>query len=404
MFEFETIGTKYGIDTSVENVYTYSTLYQITTDASHAFVLVTDYQLEETDNTFSAHNFTRAETIEQPGWAYCLYVKEEHVKPKYNLFGGFPHHTWQYRNGWWCESRPLDYSHGWYATGTLQCNTDFFPFHFDWTHKNVSKSVFMMMRKWNGIEWRDITDDDVISYLEHPVSVGAKYRVLWIEESRGVRQDEFDMGVRLLDRFDYVLTHDPKLIHLDNALPCPWVGSCLVDDTTKINPVKDKMVSLIFSLTPVQNDNLESNGYQMRKDIVERYKDTGKIDMYGKFVKHVDKKEDALLDYRFSLAVENFVGEEGETGEYYFTEKILDCFHTRTIPIYYGNSGWSKWFDPNGVLTFETVDELDEILENLSEELYESMRDAIEFNYKMVTTKFASMNSFLISEYPFLFD
>tara|TARA_Y100000592_G_C5474605_1_gene321516 strand:- start:208 stop:387 length:180 start_codon:yes stop_codon:yes gene_type:complete len=42
----------------------------------------------------------------------------------------------------------------------------------------------------------------------------------------------------------------------------------------------------------------------------------------------IDKKEEGLTNYLFSLAIEN------SKIDNYFSEKLLDCFATSTIPIY----------------------------------------------------------------------
>ena len=126
--------------------------------------------------------------------------------------------------------------------------------------------------------------------------------------------------------------------------------------------------------------------------------------MYGSGHNHVANKEDAIKDYKFSIIVENAYGSDVDAGEYYFTEKILDCFATKTVPIYCGNPGFSKWFDPKGVLAFKTVEELDDVLNNISDEMYEEMLDAVEYNYSVLIEKFSSLPNFIQNEYPFLVD
>ena len=56
-------------------------------------------------------------------------------------------------------------------------------------------------------------------------------------------------------------------------------------------------------------------------------------------------KEDGLCDYMFSVAIEN--------GEYetYFTEKILDCFATGTIPVYLRAPDIENHFNMDGIIT-----------------------------------------------------
>ena len=42
---------------------------------------------------------------------------------------------------------------------------------------------------------------------------------------------------------------------------------------------------------------------------------------------------------------------------YYFNEKIIDCFFSGTIPIYWGTKNISKYFDENGIIFFPNIDE-----------------------------------------------
>jgi hypothetical protein len=56
-------------------------------------------------------------------------------------------------------------------------------------------------------------------------------------------------------------------------------------------------------------------------------------------------KKDGLIDYKFSIAIEN-CAEEG-----YFTEKLTDCILTDTTPIYYGCSNIQNYFSEQYVLT-----------------------------------------------------
>ena len=51
-----------------------------------------------------------------------------------------------------------------------------------------------------------------------------------------------------------------------------------------------------------------------------------------------------LFDAMFSLAVENVAQDD------YFTEKLLDCFLTRTVPIYWGCPNAAAYFDPEGIV------------------------------------------------------
>lgn len=71
----------------------------------------------------------------------------------------------------------------------------------------------------------------------------------------------------------------------------------------------------------------------------------------------------------------------------YHTDKILDCFATKTLPIYWGCPNIEDFYNKDGIITFQNEDELVEILNNLTEEDYYSRLDAIEENYRLVQEK-----------------
>ena len=58
---------------------------------------------------------------------------------------------------------------------------------------------------------------------------------------------------------------------------------------------------------------------------------------------------------------------------------------TGTIPIYWGCPSIGNFFDTNGIITFNTVEELQEILNNL-EGVYESKIDSVKTNFNLAMT------------------
>ncbi len=62
------------------------------------------------------------------------------------------------------------------------------------------------------------------------------------------------------------------------------------------------------------------------------------IDLFGKAVRFIEYKNEGLLPYRYSLAVENAFTPD------YWTEKIADCLLTWTVPIYYGCPNLEDYF------------------------------------------------------------
>ena len=72
----------------------------------------------------------------------------------------------------------------------------------------------------------------------------------------------------------------------------------------------------------------------------------------------------------------------------WYTEKIGDAFSSKTVPIYWGCPNIGEYFDERGIIRFETKEELVEIVNSLTPELYESMKPYIENNYNLVKKSF----------------
>ena len=130
-------------------------------------------------------------------------------------------------------------------------------------------------------------------------------------------------------------------------------------------------------------------GHNVRLNFIKNSKD--KIDLYGKGIKEVESKLDVLHNYAFALAIENNISKN----DYYFTEKLVECIITGTIPIYYGCPNISKFFDTRGILTFNTQEELDNILDNLNEKKYNSMLKYAKINYDKAIKEFVLDNDSL---------
>jgi hypothetical protein len=94
--------------------------------------------------------------------------------------------------------------------------------------------------------------------------------------------------------------------------------------------------------------------------------------MYGHGSNPINRKEDGLVDYMFSFAMENSVY------DYNITEKITDCFATGTIPIYFGTPDIGKYFNMDGIIMLDDNFSLD----MLTPELYASKINAINDNFE----------------------
>jgi hypothetical protein len=130
---------------------------------------------------------------------------------------------------------------------------------------------------------------------------------------------------------------------------------------------KSKIISSCVSYNGIGNESFpESCLYPKRiKLIKEIIKNTDFIDIYswesnGRNVKGwLNKKIDGLIDYKFSLCLEN--SEEKN----YVSEKFYDCILTDTIPIYYGCKNIKELCPEDGYILIEDIDDIDSIVKLL---------------------------------------
>jgi hypothetical protein len=90
-----------------------------------------------------------------------------------------------------------------------------------------------------------------------------------------------------------------------------------------------------------------------------------------------DSKISLFDTYQFSIVIEN------SKQKNYFTEKIIDCLVTKTIPIYWGCPNIDNIFDITGwiILESDSIEELVEKLKVLDEKYYDNHKDVVEKNY-----------------------
>jgi len=90
-----------------------------------------------------------------------------------------------------------------------------------------------------------------------------------------------------------------------------------------------------------------------------------------------EPKEVCFRNSMFHIAIENIKSNN------FFTEKIVDAFLSKTIPIYWGCPNIGEFFDKNGIYTFSSEEELVNLINSLTEEEYINKMESIETNYQL---------------------
>ena len=83
-----------------------------------------------------------------------------------------------------------------------------------------------------------------------------------------------------------------------------------------------------------------------------------------------------MFDCMFHIAIEN------TSLNNYFTEKLTDCFLSKTIPIYYGDKNIGEHFNDNGIIQVNSVDEIIQACNSVTPETYGRLLPIINDNYE----------------------
>jgi hypothetical protein len=194
--------------------------------------------------------------------------------------------------------------------------------------------------------------------------------------------------------FDYILTWDKKMLDIDKRFIFYPLGNSWIFEHQFAMYPKNKLVSIVASW---KNFLL---GHRLRHQIISAYMKPYNLHWYGK--RGFDKSEnimttfdpalqnpiddlvDAYKDYMFTIIVEN------EFTDYMFTEKIISPMLAGTVPIYWGCPSIGKFFDIRGIIVFNSVEQLDDILKSLTPEKYNEMLTFARANY-FIAYKYKSL-------------
>lgn len=182
-------------------------------------------------------------------------------------------------------------------------------------------------------------------------------------------------------KFDHIFTCDKELLNLDpekfHYLP---ITDCWISGREKAQVEKNPKIRKTKNISAIFSDKQFLSGHRIRQLIYQKYQNTPEVDFYGTITgKRLKHKCEALLQYRFSLAVENCIK------DFYFTEKVLDCLMCKTIPLYWGATEFiEKHFNPQGFLTFRTLEDLPAALSKCNTKYYNSKRKAVNENFEIM--------------------
>jgi len=214
----------------------------------------------------------------------------------------------------------------------------------------------------------DETDEIILTDLFLVDKYLRKKKYGWLIEPPELTPNLYSFAISNYEKFTKIFTYDKNLLSLSDKFELLPIGGCWIDETDRIIYEKNKFICTITSHKRI------TNAHKYRHEIISK---VSGIDVFGNGYRPINKKIDVLKEYKFCVVVEN------QKMDYLFTEKIIDCFLTGTVPIYYGCPSIDKFFNINGIITFDTMDDLNKIINTLTDHDYGDRLSFVEENFNL---------------------
>jgi|LakMenEpi03Aug12_release.lakeMendotaPanAssembly.Ray.scaffolds.fasta_scaffold44312_4 hypothetical protein len=194
------------------------------------------------------------------------------------------------------------------------------------------------------------------------------------EESRPIK----DFYIKHSHLYDYILTYNDDVLKLcKNAIMFEF-GSSWISDF-------DFNFDKTFSVSFLVGGKGRLAGRKLRHDvwnnqnlisIPKNFFNSSMIpyetEIKSKFLK---SEKNPLFTSQFHICIEN------SSSNGYFSEKLIDCLYTKTIPIYWGSLDIEKRFNIKSIFKAKTLEDIIYICNNLNSGTYESLIDSVEENH-----------------------
>jgi len=136
-----------------------------------------------------------------------------------------------------------------------------------------------------------------------------------------------------------------------------------------------KLPEKYLATSLISSEKRHLKGHKLRHKVIETILAHGyDIDVVGRGYKPFKDKQEGLAPYKFSIIIENCREPD------YFSEKLLDCLICETIPIYWGASNISEYFNMEGIIECSSFEDIMAAIKSIPNLEYSSFSEAIEEN------------------------
>lgn len=211
-------------------------------------------------------------------------------------------------------------------------------------------------------KFKEYTKPLYITFDENSTNNNCENIYVQIEPNELVNHDWLKQNY---DKFSHIFCWETDILCLPNAKLFPF-------GTSWVNPNREYAKE--FGVSHICSSKGQLPGHKLRQQAFDLINSVSYKKLNIRTPPRIDSKEIIFDGYQYSVIIENVKKNN------WFTEKLIDCLITKTIPIYYGAPNIEMFFRSSYFLNFNTIDELKRILNNMTPEYYYRNLKNIEYN------------------------
>jgi len=182
--------------------------------------------------------------------------------------------------------------------------------------------------------------------------------------------------------YDYLLTYFRDLLDIPNALYFYGV-------TPQVRPCPN--INKVGSVSNITSGRFNNTGHRLRRELWKRkneIKYPKNFWLSSQVPYNIDNEGYPTLEFgkwhKEKIMVSKYHIAIDTEDKYFNSEKLIDCFLTKTVPLYWGAKWYESEFDTSGIIHCEDVDNIIYKTNTLPmQSFYANNIKAIEFNYKI---------------------
>jgi hypothetical protein len=244
---------------------------------------------------------------------------------------------------------------------------------FTFTEENVAECDYLVILDYPKDDFSiNVNKNNIIHLCLEPPNEVSKYRQYGNKKVK-VIFNQLDI------KKNNILSHAALPWHINKDFD--FLNNLKVASLTKENKI-----------VWVTSNQRTSKGHNVRMDFLDAIKGLSFVDLYGRGINPIDDKWDVLSPSKYAIAYENF------QNDYYWTEKIADCFLCYTMPLYFGCNTIDQFFPKD---SFIQIDPKDKHIDLFLKEIVASTKWEENLN------AISEARNLILNEYqlfPFLYD